>query len=390
MDSKIGILEELAETWNKGGCRYTVTNGLQGYPESIGRDLDICFEARDLKLALALTVEFLEGKGFMVLPYHLAWVYWVVGIRENADGSIDSVQVDLFDHLQWAFCWIIDGVPEESECYHVGPFQTDHWSPVAKRLILNALSGNQETFQKKPHYLDTSATEREAMARHFQRISGDGFPGLEDAILKRDIALIQSEMVDFRSAVMKHSLTRWQKLSERIFSAFQKQWCVNFMPRITAPIVSINGADVDRLKNWTEGLSKFLESHFVFTFDQVRRISTKPEGKSGVITWWNLVKNHVLRVRKRSALQVVQIFQNHPSGNPHSQVLGKWNFLKGALPRPSLVLNLGDYPDIRTKEEFQEVLTAEMLKWFEGASVVARKRLGLGAGAGGGVLEAGS
>ena len=107
--TKIEVLEQLARTWNDEGLSYSVTNGLQGYPVDIGRDLDICFHENHLQLALKLTVDYLERQGFTVLPYKLAWVYWVVAYRLTADGSIDSIQVDLFDHLQWAFTWIIDG-----------------------------------------------------------------------------------------------------------------------------------------------------------------------------------------------------------------------------------------------------------------------------------------
>ena len=116
---------------------------------------------RSLQLALKLTVDHLERQGFTVLPYKLAWVYWVVAYRLTADGSIDSIQVDLFDHLQWAFTWIIDGPGDPYGVGSIGPFKADHWSPVAKRLVLNALSQNYQVFEKKPHYLETTQEERE-------------------------------------------------------------------------------------------------------------------------------------------------------------------------------------------------------------------------------------
>ena len=376
--TKIEILEELAQVWNDSGYRYAVTNGLQGYPESIGRDLDICFETSYLKPALVKTVEFLDREGFLVLPYHLAWVYWVVGIRENADGSIDSIQVDLFDHLQWAFCWIIDGVPANDECYREGPFQTDYWSPAAKRLILNALSGNKETFEKKPHYLDTDSKEREVMAGHFRRIAGSDFPELREAVFKRDIELIGAEIPAFRASVMKRSLTHWAKIFSRFYSAWQKQWCVNIMPVRTAPIISINGPDEDQLKDWTDGLNDYLESHIVFTCDPVLPIPIRSEKVSGLKKWWELTKKHVRQDRKRSALQVIQIFQNHPYLNSYSQFLGKWSKLKWIIPKPSFVVDVEDHPEVGTKEEFRGLMIRELLKWFGVSSLTARRKLGLG------------
>ena len=84
-------------------------NGLDDYPDGIGRDLDIVLERKDLRPALARTVEHLRDAGYTPLPFKLGWLYWVVGLIER-DGAVESVQVDLFDHLQWAFSWPVDGV----------------------------------------------------------------------------------------------------------------------------------------------------------------------------------------------------------------------------------------------------------------------------------------
>ncbi|HAE19254.1 MAG TPA: hypothetical protein DCG41_08570 [Verrucomicrobiales bacterium] len=360
--TKIEVLEQLARTWNDEGLSYSVTNGLQGYPVDIGRDLDICFHENHLQLALKLTVDYLERQGFTVLPYKLAWVYWVVAYRLTADGSIDSIQVDLFDHLQWAFTWIIDGPGDPYEAGSIGPFKADHWSPVAKRLVLNALSQNYRVFEKKPHYLETTQEERETLEVNFKKISGRDFGNLRAAISKRDIQGIKAEIPFFRKAVMRTSLLSWRKLGRRFHSAWLKQWCVNLNPRRTTPILTINGSEVERLKAWTEDLHQYLEKHLVFTCDEV---GDAPLNISSLREWLRFVIRHCLRDRRRSALQVLQVYRNHPWEN--SRISGK-PVMGLFLPRPSIVIEFDKFREEEGKEAFQDAVLTCLLGWFSAAS----------------------
>lgn len=360
---KIGVLEELAEVWNQAGLTYSVTNGLQGYPETIGRDLDICFLDSDLIRARDLTISSLKSQGFTPIVHHLAWVYWIVGIRRRGE-EIDSVQIDLFDHLQWAFCWLIDGVSEVNRPSKEGPFQVDAWSPVAKRLVLNALAQNYSTFEKKPHYLDTTEVERSVLADQFERISGSKFEGLQKAIAERDLSQIKHEIPAFRKAVLKKSLRDPSKLLRRFHSAWLKQWCVNLNPVPTTPIISINGSDQERLRLLTKDLDMFLQEHLVFTCDPVRDLSDELASQGKVRAWLQVLKGHFRKDRKRSALQVIQIYLNHPAGNPVTKISEKLFGGGRFLPRPMLLIDLDEETDL-TLSEFQKFFLSRLLDWFD-------------------------
>lgn len=362
ISTKIEVLEQLACVWNDAGLKYSVTNGLQGYPSEIGRDLDICFHEDHLRRALGLTVDHLKEKGFTVLPYKLAWVYWVVAFRVTDDGAVDSIQVDLFDHLQWAFTWIIDGPGDSSEATSIGPFQIDHWSPVAKRLVLNALSQNYRVFEKKPHYLETTRDERDSLEANFKQLSGGDFGHLREAISNRDLEGIKLGIPSFRKAVMRTSLLGWRKLGRRFHSAWLKQWCVNLNPRRTTPIMTINGSDTGRLKSWTEDLHQYLEKHLVFTCDEV---GDGPNDISSLSGWFRFAMRHCRRDRRRSALQVLQIYRNHPWHN--SRECGK-SALGLSLPKPSIVIEFDEFGEEEGKEVFQDRVLMILLEWFSGAS----------------------
>lgn len=363
ISAKIEILEQLACVWNDAGLKYSVTNGLQGYPFDIGRDLDICFHQDHLRCALELTVDHLKSRGFTVLPYKLAWVYWIVAFRVTDEGSVDSIQVDLFDHLQWAFSWIIDGPGDSSGVTSIGPFQVDHWSPVAKRLVLNALSQNYGVFEKKPNYLETTREELDSLEANFKLLSGGDFKGLRQAIGNRDLDGIKAEIPSFRKAVMRTSLLGWRKLGRRFHSAWLKQWCVNLNPRRTTPIITINGSDVERLKAWTEDLHQYLEKHLVFTCDEIGDGPTDISSWGG---WFRFVIRHCRRDRRRSALQVLQIYRNHPWRNPR---VGGKPAMGFGLPKPSIVIEFDKFGEERGKEAFQDGVLMTLLDWLSGTSV---------------------
>ncbi|MDA7869568.1 hypothetical protein N9A93_03000, partial [Akkermansiaceae bacterium] len=57
---KIAALEDVARELNDYGLRWAVTNGLGGYPDSIGRDLDLIVEG-SLDLAVGHVIKVLES-----------------------------------------------------------------------------------------------------------------------------------------------------------------------------------------------------------------------------------------------------------------------------------------------------------------------------------------
>ena len=59
---KIAALEDVARELNASGLRWAVTNGLGGYPDSIGRDLDLIIEG-PLNVAVGHVIKVLESAG---------------------------------------------------------------------------------------------------------------------------------------------------------------------------------------------------------------------------------------------------------------------------------------------------------------------------------------
>lgn len=293
---KIEVLENLARQWNEAGFSYAVANGLQGYPQTIGRDIDVVTSPEDLKKTLFRTIDFLKEEKFTVLPYKLGWPYWIVAFRREGNGIL-SVQVDLFDHLQWGFSWVVDGLGSESLVKFEGPFKIDAWSTIGKRIVLNGLSGNFETFEEKPWYLDSSSDERDSLSRNFERLSGDHSRALQKAIAKGDVTALRSKFKGFRKSVFRRSLTSWQKILPRLFNAWKKQYYFNWAPPRQGPILVLDQVTPEVLAELSKRIAGILP--------YVVKIRGEADFSSLGIDW---SLKTIRKFRRSSALIEIQIF----------------------------------------------------------------------------------
>ena len=305
-NKKIIFLEELATWWNDGGRSYAVASGLRGYPLEIGRDIDVVFQSKDLAWAVSSTELFLRKKGFSVLHYRLGWLHWIIGFRES-DHGFDSVQVDLFDHLQWAFSWVVDGLDSGDYRNRIGPFQVDPWVSVGKRIFLNGLSGKFETFKKKPFYLDTIEAERSVMKRNLLRLAGRDFPKLRASIVSKDIEGIVSGFRDLRKAVLRKSLFEPTKWFRRIACAWEKQYFFRLRPPWHLPVIVYLGKSKCASEDFLKGFIDLVQREFPFS---VRNINIHSAGDAGLRVLNKRLKHLSIR-RSSSQLELVVVEYLH-------------------------------------------------------------------------------
>ena len=291
---KISALEDVARELNDSGLRWAVTNGLGGYPDSIGRDLDLIIEG-SLNVAVGHVIKVLESAGWVVLPNRQGWIWWIVAFRESSDGSLISLQVDLFKHLQWAFTWVVDKVGNKEDLIRRGPFYEDPAAAVGKRFMLHALSTGVTKFREKPTYLDFSERELAVLPSILTRLSGRYWPELVKAVSSKDLTLLESELVSFRRRCFLKAI--WTKRPiARLASAFQKQWVVNLFPRQGAPVIELTSGDDGESRKLLE---KITEEFRKLVYQDVRVVEDSSQKKA----------RHWCRL---SCLQVVLVFANTP------------------------------------------------------------------------------
>lgn len=307
---KIGALEKVAKKWSDSGISWAVANGLEDYPDGIGRDLDVLIERGMLREAVQVVIDVLVPMNWIVLPNLQGWIWWVVAFRRREDGAIDSLQIDLFEHLQWAFTWVVADVAADGPLEQRGPFFEDPGAAVAKRFLLNGLSSGIKTFEKKPHYLEFTKSELRVLPQALIRISGQDWPDLRRAAVEGDMQVLERELGTLKKATYRRAVFSSEKLA-RLASAFQKQWVVNLAPEQGAPVIGIRINDESRVEDVVQMLVQGLES---LVFHRIEVISGKEDRKSS------------RDLKRLSCLQVVLIFLDSsiPTGMvPDLVVTGK-------------------------------------------------------------------
>lgn len=291
---KIAALEDVARELNHSRLRWAVTNGLGEYPDSIGRDLDVLVEG-PLDLAVGHVIKVLESAGWVVLPNRQGWIWWIVAFRESSDGSLISLQVDLFKHLQWAFTWVVDKVGNKEDLIRRGPFYEDPVAAVGKRFMLHVLSTGVTKFREKPAYLDFSERELAVLPSILTRLSGRHWPEIVKAVSSKDLTLLESELGSFRRRCLLNAI--WTKHPiARLASAIQKQWVVNLFPRQGAPVIELTSGDDCESRKLLETITEEFRN-LVYQEVQIVEDSAKKKARH----WCRL-----------SCLQVVLIFVNTP------------------------------------------------------------------------------
>jgi hypothetical protein len=332
---KTPFAESLVKAWENAGVMYAIANGLETYPDGpVGRDLDVLVAPADLRRAVTVTLDYCRTQECDAVVQRLGWIYWIMIVAKTPEG-IRSIQVDLFAHLQWEFSWILDGRHLEGRKRR-GVFFTDPWSHVAKRLLINLLSAGPRVFEARSHYLKATDEELETFDLNIVRLAGRPFPELTDAVRARGLSQLASLAPKLRKSIRFQGLAAPGFLS-RLRSAWQKQWAVNVWPRRAAPVIALNGRLDPYFKRLAGEFARRFQEAFVYCAIHV--VSPMEEASPpSWLSWW---KRELRGDRRRSALQVVNIYENHALGCALFAGVSRLSgWLVRTSPRPDLNLLL--------------------------------------------------
>ena len=138
------LLARIAAAWNEVDVGYAVVHGLEGYPESAGRDLDVLVRRADVPLALRVASSVLEGAGWRVVEPPRLWGRRIVATRDE-DPGLQMIEVHTVSHMSWRNV-LLASTPGEEAIW--GPFRVNPWLTFVKSAVLPLLSGEVEKFKR--------------------------------------------------------------------------------------------------------------------------------------------------------------------------------------------------------------------------------------------------
>lgn len=143
--TRVIAAEAICRRWRELSIPFIVMHGLEGYPDRLGRDLDILMLPRDALGALSEAAVILRDLGWntTVCPPPL-WGRRLVALREGEGGALDYLEFHTMKSLRWATLSLVDA--NEPMTGTVGPFPVSAWATFAKATLTPLLAGDLARF----------------------------------------------------------------------------------------------------------------------------------------------------------------------------------------------------------------------------------------------------
>jgi len=224
------MLESIASAWNRAGIDYAVMSGLQDYPYSLGRDLDVLVDGKDHERAKLTATTCLRSAGFRTVVPPNPWLAeWLFAFRDDC-----CIEIDFVRRLFWGPATLV-----QSPCSTtlVGPFKVDPWAAFAKRVLMCVLGGSA------PKDAAIAKEDEVLIGAYLRRLFGRG-PSrvLLEALGAGDLVrLTRLGRILRRALILRTALLRpWEALGQSI-PWLVKQVSPYFVG--CAPIVALVGPD---------------------------------------------------------------------------------------------------------------------------------------------------
>lgn len=137
--TKIELAEMIAVTLSDASIGFAVVHGLESYPQSLGRDLDILISAASIPRALAVVEKALENVQCRLMVHHRfsgdRWCF------VEAPDSTTVFEFDFISMLRWGPCILHSSPVVEGM---LGPFPLDLVANFSKAVFLQLLGGSAE------------------------------------------------------------------------------------------------------------------------------------------------------------------------------------------------------------------------------------------------------
>lgn len=267
--SLVTIAEAIAEAWNREGINYAVVHGLEQYPGSLGRDLDIIVNLNQLQQALQIASSvWREMMRCSVIVHAKPWACWCFAFKRTSTG-LEVLEMDLIPQLQWGPALLV-GSPHPT--HNNGPFKIDPWASFVKRILIQVLGGHLHRLRDRPHELVMNPWERDIVASRLEKYFGDCLARkLFAAIEKQNVDHLTYLLPRLRRKIVARVLTRnpFEAIKGSV-TWLRNEIALSLFPRPVAPIVALVGPDGVGKSTVIEELKHQAQAHFTFTGIQIR------------------------------------------------------------------------------------------------------------------------
>ena len=235
---KTSVLETIAEHWNRAGIHYAVAHGLEPYPDTVGRDLDILVPAAYIKMAIDIARNVLQTHGFTVIHPPPLWGERLVAVKDGEWTNV--IEIHTMQRLSWRNVVFAD-YPNGSA--RKGPFKIDPWASFVKRILIPLLSGGTQKFLKRPCEFSFHEGELEVVSGVLPSFCGEGIAQiLCESLTQSSVRAIEALIPELKKSLILRAFIKTPMTSIRLgLGSVWRKVIQPFVP--CAPIIALVGPD---------------------------------------------------------------------------------------------------------------------------------------------------
>jgi hypothetical protein len=192
----ITIVRAVAERWTGSGLNYAVVNGLDAYPQGLGRDIDVVTDSSHLQQASEIVCQVLDEAGWRLALRTRSELVQHIALPPTSGRSLI---VDLFPGLRWGPTWLVQ---RPSPSHFLDIFPIDPWASFVKRVFLHVLVAPVPKFLERRDRLCLTAAESSTVAIRLPDFVGPELSArLLRALASQDLGQLQALRRPLRKAL---------------------------------------------------------------------------------------------------------------------------------------------------------------------------------------------
>lgn len=189
------------------GLSWSIVHGSEGYPERVGRDLDILLSRTRHEQAVRIVQTVAEEQGWKSCLIPLSWAGAPVYLWKLHGNNLLSFEMHFIDRIDWAGCILATGDDTCSEPHRLNGLPIAIWPGFAKRVLTQILAGCWERIMERPDDFQIKAYESAGLLIPMKRLFGEeAGPLLLDLIRRNDIEEIKHLSFRYRLQLLKRAL----------------------------------------------------------------------------------------------------------------------------------------------------------------------------------------
>ena len=332
---RVQIAAELVAAWNDLGVRFVIVHGLDGYPATVGRDLDILVHEADSSVLLGASHQILEREGWVAIEPPDMW-----GKRIVAFSGVEALEVHTVSKLSWREIDLVSHPDPARRWKDV--FPVDPWASYAKQILMPGFHGDLKKVSSNLAGLSLVGEDRQLIRRRLRALVMPGDEDLADKLLEGSARDLEGLLASVRVSMVRRSWSRAPFSALRSVSRKVGQRADGLVRStgVTIQLIAAEAIEPAEVRQWVNSNDRSIFTDFVFRMP----VSRSTQSRIGLLTdalkgvWLRLIGDRVALSGQRVVFHIAKGSTNDRVSSDAIARLSRWLDRTGSQPQAILVI----------------------------------------------------